>query len=283
MPAAFDLKQVGQLFNDTIDAIRDDADVDALEPDAVEWLKGARYRLMREIEQAYYSLERARDTPMSQPAWALDPTEFLHLSTTPVPGPLKPYIPAMLDNLRELLTACGFHARVDTLVWWITVNISFPAKVTVGAAGASHPKKRTLHIDDEFSMAGGKRRQITTAGSGLFTGGNFARLVESRRDTGDGAGSSRKRRRGSRVVKREEEDDDDDEGNGKETGRIDVGLSKRPGRRRGSGVIKQEDSEENGRRLRSATRASSSATLRSASEPQTTRRSTRKRVKNDEV
>jgi hypothetical protein len=52
MPA-FDLKQVGKLFNDTVSAIRDDTpDMDALEPQAIEWLKSARYKLMRDVEEA---------------------------------------------------------------------------------------------------------------------------------------------------------------------------------------------------------------------------------------
>jgi hypothetical protein len=51
--AAFDLKQVGQLFNTIVSAIRDDTpDIDALEPQAIEWLKSARYKLMRDVEQA---------------------------------------------------------------------------------------------------------------------------------------------------------------------------------------------------------------------------------------
>ena len=51
--ANFDLKQVGKLFNDTIAAIRDDTpDLDALEPQAIEWLKKARYQLMRDVEQS---------------------------------------------------------------------------------------------------------------------------------------------------------------------------------------------------------------------------------------
>jgi hypothetical protein len=48
----FDLKNVAKLFNDTIAAIRDDTpDFKALEPQAIEWLKAARYKLMRDLEQ----------------------------------------------------------------------------------------------------------------------------------------------------------------------------------------------------------------------------------------
>ena len=50
----FDLKQVGALFNDTIAAIRDETPtVEELEPQAIEWLKGARYKIMRELESKY--------------------------------------------------------------------------------------------------------------------------------------------------------------------------------------------------------------------------------------
>jgi hypothetical protein len=54
----FDLKNVAKLFNDTIAAIRDDTpDFKALEPQAIEWLKAARYKLMRDLEQECVDLQ----------------------------------------------------------------------------------------------------------------------------------------------------------------------------------------------------------------------------------
>jgi hypothetical protein len=53
-----DLKNVTKLFNDTIAAIRDDTpDVKALEPQAIEWLKAARNKLMRDLEQECVDLQ----------------------------------------------------------------------------------------------------------------------------------------------------------------------------------------------------------------------------------
>jgi hypothetical protein len=88
------------------------SDFKALEPQAIEWLKAARYKLMRDLEQAilififlpsytsprYYKLERARDTPMSQPAWALDPAQGIFLQPVPLPTVLNAYRPAIREN-----------------------------------------------------------------------------------------------------------------------------------------------------------------------------------------
>jgi hypothetical protein len=47
----FDLKAVGKLFNDTLAIMRDETpSLDTLEPQAIEWLKRARHKLMRDIE-----------------------------------------------------------------------------------------------------------------------------------------------------------------------------------------------------------------------------------------
>ncbi|KAK7001355.1 hypothetical protein R3P38DRAFT_3048694 [Favolaschia claudopus] len=285
MPATFDLKQVGKLFNDTIAAIRDDTpDLDALEPQAIEWLKAARYQLMRDIEQQYYSLERTRDTPTSQPAWAVDPTQKLYLDTKALPPVLSPFRTTITHNLTGLLTACGFQATGFGFYGspYISIQISFPAQLA--ATGAQPQAQRTLHIDDEFSCAGGKGGKRKRIGSGPFTAGNFARLMIENNDAAasgnsekSDSGSSAKRRRGSRVVKIEEDDEGD---------RDDDDSRSKGSRRRGSRLVKQEeesDNEEtNGRRLRSTTRASSTATLKSASEPRNTRRSTRVKKQEEE-
>jgi hypothetical protein len=46
---ATDLKQIVRMFNDCIEAIRNETH-DNLEEVAVQWLKGARYQVMRSIE-----------------------------------------------------------------------------------------------------------------------------------------------------------------------------------------------------------------------------------------
>jgi hypothetical protein len=46
-----DLKLVGQVFADILAAVRED-DVADLEPQAIEYLKAARYKIMRQIEAA---------------------------------------------------------------------------------------------------------------------------------------------------------------------------------------------------------------------------------------
>ncbi|KAJ7354520.1 hypothetical protein DFH08DRAFT_985138 [Mycena albidolilacea] len=183
--AAFDLKQVGQLFNTIVSAIRDDTpDMDALESQAIEWLKSARYKLMRDVEQAYYELERTRSTPMSQPAWALDPTQHLFLYTHPPPV-LEPFCAAIAKNLETLLKDCGFKVVPYTVPpCLISFNIYFPAQL---AAPPRAP--RTLRVEDEFSRSagGGDGGGSTGAGAGSFAASSFARLlIEARSESAGG-------------------------------------------------------------------------------------------------
>ncbi|KAJ7463184.1 hypothetical protein FB451DRAFT_1370688, partial [Mycena latifolia] len=130
-----DLKQVGRLFKDTLAEIRDsNPQVDALEPEAIEWLKGARYKIMRQIEAAYYKLERTRDTPSAQPEW-VNPTYALSLFTDPAPMPLYPYMPAFRDNIATLMHDCGFeNCQTSSLPSSVFVQISFPAAAPAAAA-----------------------------------------------------------------------------------------------------------------------------------------------------
>ncbi|KAJ6505651.1 hypothetical protein C8R47DRAFT_1209614 [Mycena vitilis] len=108
--STFDLKQVGRLFDDTISAIREDTpDMATLEPQALEWLKAARYKLMRDVESAFYELQRSRNAPLKQPAWALNPFQTLVFFTARLPEVLKPFRGAIRDNLLTLLKDCGFH------------------------------------------------------------------------------------------------------------------------------------------------------------------------------
>ncbi|KAJ6472921.1 hypothetical protein C8R47DRAFT_1221650 [Mycena vitilis] len=50
----FDLKSVGKVFDDTLAAIEAEIPTNrALKPEAIEWLKAARYKVMRDVEQAH--------------------------------------------------------------------------------------------------------------------------------------------------------------------------------------------------------------------------------------
>ncbi|KAJ6545691.1 hypothetical protein B0H19DRAFT_286783 [Mycena capillaripes] len=250
---SFDLKAVGKLFNDTLTAIRDDTpDIEGLKPQAIEWLKAARYKLMSDIESAYYELERSRDTPLSRPQW-VNPTQALHLSTVKVPLILEPYRVAFNNNLCELLRECGFQHLTagHCVLGGIFLCIYFPAQVAATAAAAHEQEApRTLHIEDEFSRA-----VNGTGRAGTLAATNFGRLLVHARGESTAAesngGASKKRRRG---VKKPESGED--------------------------GFVKEENEDDEGRRLRSATRASSAATLRSIA--WSPRRSVRKRVKREE-
>ncbi|KAJ7252134.1 hypothetical protein B0H12DRAFT_1234010 [Mycena haematopus] len=211
--AGIDLKQVGKLFTDIVVTIRDDTpDLDALQPLALGWLKAARYRLMRDVEQEYYELERTRNTPLSQPSWAVDPAKPLAFYTNKVPTVLEPYRSAMSDNLNSLLKDCGFLSRLAPCGDRICLRVNFPAQV---AAAPQVP--RTLHVEDEFSRPRDVRERIDT---GTFGAGNFARLLADARNegaAGDSSGSGsdssadKKSRRASLSVKEEEGDDDGDD------------------------------------------------------------------------
>ncbi|KAJ6474504.1 hypothetical protein C8R47DRAFT_1294206 [Mycena vitilis] len=245
---AFDLKSVGKLFNDTystLAAIRDDVPTtEALKPEAIVWLKAARYKVMRDIESAYYELEASRNAPLRRPAW-VNPQAALFLYTAGVPTMLEAYRPTFKDNLEKLLRSCGFCPAMgnDGVGSSIYINISFPAQLAVPPRNPGQPTAPPqLDIEDEFS---------NFAKGGQFSASKFGQLlVDARGDGADGGGSTsgatKKRRRSSRTMKDESDADDDTEG----------------------------------RILRSVTRATSAATLRSSSDAP--RRSGRKRVKQEE-
>ncbi|KAJ7936087.1 hypothetical protein B0H13DRAFT_2304165 [Mycena leptocephala] len=131
-----DLKQVAKLFNETLAAIRHDVpDFGGLEPYATEWLMDAQDKLMRDIETAYYKLERARNMPLSLPHWAVDPSKPLTLWTDPLPGVLEPYCREICANLLRLLTECGFpHCEASSCGGLgIAVLLHFPAQWTAAA------------------------------------------------------------------------------------------------------------------------------------------------------
>ncbi|KAJ7929719.1 hypothetical protein B0H13DRAFT_1963721 [Mycena leptocephala] len=220
----------------------------ALEPQAIEWLKAARYKLMRDLEQEYYKLERARDTPMSQPAWALDPAQAIFLQPVPLPTVLNAYCPAI---------HCGFnHCSSPALdPSWMFFQIHFPAQVAAAPPPPQQPPP--LYVKDEFSRLAKGGAVKSHPGVGGFSGSNFARLLtDARGENGNGAGDS---------------PDDDDTA---------AGPSKK--RRRTSRIAKEESDDEEARLgLRSVARASSAATLRESNSVNT-RRSGRKRVKREE-
>ncbi|KAJ7460399.1 hypothetical protein B0H11DRAFT_1923996 [Mycena galericulata] len=67
-----DLKQVAKLFDDTLAEVWDNTlDVETLEPQAMEWLKAARHKLICDLERHFYSLDGSRHTPLSQPLWVV--------------------------------------------------------------------------------------------------------------------------------------------------------------------------------------------------------------------
>ncbi|KAJ7205600.1 hypothetical protein C8J57DRAFT_1485004 [Mycena rebaudengoi] len=247
-PRRVDLKQVGKLFKDTLAEIRDVAqDFDTLEPQAIAWLRGARLKVMRRIESSYYELERSRND-LRVPDW-VDPSRCLYISTDRVEMPLRPYAPAFCANLSALLSSCdfpSFSAVFCNVFYVITITISFPAQQRLTAHPHGAPAQ-TLHVDDEFSgMAGGAPQEDRKPSVGAFSATNFARLLADARGEGSASpgntpGASNKRHRASRTVKDESDDENP--------------------------------------RLRSVTRPSSSATLRSRSSAP--RRSSRKKAKTE--
>ncbi|KAJ7772213.1 hypothetical protein B0H16DRAFT_1880928 [Mycena metata] len=259
MPPAFDLKQVAKLFNDTITAIRDDAaDLEALEPQAIEWLKAARYKLMRDVEAAFYPLRTSLNAPLTQPAWALNPAQPLTFSTAQVPAALAPYTQAFFSNLLALLKACGFeHCSSLGECLGLHLNVYFPAQV---AAPPPPPRTQplTLEVEDEFSRAAAGRARP----GGAFGGTNFARLLAQARGDSDAAAKGSKKRRAPKK--------EGDDGSASKTAA--------PAKRRRTIGVKKEESDDEQPRLRSVTRASSAATLR---ESPKTRRSSRKAVKKE--
>ncbi|KAJ7785470.1 hypothetical protein B0H14DRAFT_3163870 [Mycena olivaceomarginata] len=170
--AAFDLKQVGQLFNTIVSAIRDDTpDMDALEPQAIEWLKSARYKLMRDLNK----LSRCR----SQTGLWTHQTSLLVHSNPPV---LEPFCAAITENLETLLKDCGFKVVPACM------GVRFPLHLFPRAIGCAAPSAPDLHVEDEFSRSagGGDGDGSAGASAGSFAAGDFARLLIEARNEGAG-------------------------------------------------------------------------------------------------
>ncbi|KAJ6628491.1 hypothetical protein B0H10DRAFT_1990143 [Mycena sp. CBHHK59/15] len=237
-----DLKQVGKLFKDTLASMRGDAlDADELQPEAIAWLKAARCKIMLQIQDAFYQLDRARDTPLSQPHW-VDPAYPLYVYADPVPVVLRQYQNAFRNNVAALMLECAFENCTTAFTSnTLYVSIVFPAAPRIAAAAL-----QTLDVDDEFSrMVEGAKADRKPA-IGAFAATDFARLLGAARGEGSGGSKSgaAKKRRAPSEIKDESED------------------------------------EAEGLRLRSMTRASSTATLRPT--VGNVRRSARKRVKGEE-
>jgi hypothetical protein len=128
---------------------------------------------------SYNQLAQCGDTPLSQPAWAVDPTESLFLMTEEVPRALYPYIHAIGNNLLALLKACGFD-HTDGPVY-ITGNICFDVYFPTQAVSSRRaPPKSTLYAEDQFtalerSAADGART------AGAFVASDFGRLIDNAR------------------------------------------------------------------------------------------------------
>ncbi|KAJ7154907.1 hypothetical protein C8R43DRAFT_1126292 [Mycena crocata] len=178
MATPVDLGQVGKLFNDTLAVIRDETpQMDALIlPEAIVWLKDARYKMMREIEASYYKLELSRRAPLTQPIW-VDPSKELLILTPKIPTVLTPFGDSFTNNLLALLKTCGFqHCSGFFSCSDILLAIRFPAQL----GPANPPIPRNLHVEDEFSQPMRNTR---------FSASNFARLLLDARG-GTAGGSS---------------------------------------------------------------------------------------------
>ncbi|KAJ6471121.1 hypothetical protein C8R47DRAFT_749161 [Mycena vitilis] len=136
--------QVGKLFTDTLASIRANTpDVEVLELQANEWLKEARSKLLKEVEDAYYKVQHAQNSPESLPAWALDPSEDLFLQTDRLPAMLKPYHQQMCNALVRFLKDCGFERCEAHCTPYgpaaIVVQIWFPTQVAESGLLEGHP------------------------------------------------------------------------------------------------------------------------------------------------
>ncbi|KAJ7681356.1 hypothetical protein B0H17DRAFT_1205886 [Mycena rosella] len=179
MATPVDLKKVGQLFDETMNAIRDGTpDTNDLEPQAIAWLKDARYKVMRKIEARYVAL----DAPLFQPGW-VNPSKKLLVVSDQIPIVLLPYSQLFTDNLVTLLKDCGFQVSGDVIDYTcslVFLSIRFPLRPRVTQEHPALPK--ILRVEDEFSGAAGAE------GNG-FSASKFGQLLIGARgqDTGNEA------------------------------------------------------------------------------------------------
>ncbi|KAJ7613647.1 hypothetical protein DFH06DRAFT_1344595 [Mycena polygramma] len=174
MSPPFDPENAGRLFNNSVSAIRTDSgDVGRYEAEAIEWLKAARYKLMRDLAIAYDTLRKSLDAPMLQPAWAVDPAHELALMTDQLPAALALYHVAIGANLLMLLKASGFEAIEGPRY---STNGYFHFYLTFPAPNMRPQEPRSIHVEDKFSQV------ERGTSNGAITASDFHRLIDARRE-----------------------------------------------------------------------------------------------------
>ncbi|KAJ7101499.1 hypothetical protein B0H15DRAFT_413159 [Mycena belliarum] len=155
-PRAFDLTQVGKLFDEALASIRDNPlDNETLEPDALAWLKTARYTMMRAIEKSYHDLARSVDDPAFRPSW-VDPAVPLFISVAAVPTMLKPYERLLTDNLLG-------PASSPRRCMWTTSSRGWPRGPARGATPDS--RRASLAASSLVRAAAGRPRRRARRGA----------------------------------------------------------------------------------------------------------------------
>ncbi|KAJ7214132.1 hypothetical protein C8J57DRAFT_1538622 [Mycena rebaudengoi] len=193
------LKQVAKQFNDALYVIREDAPgIEALEPQAIAWLKDARYTIMCKLEEAFNQLEASREKPpqlLDQLGWSsgadgphasltttatytapgdltvpwatlatplrpkwIDPSHRLYLATDSIPIELRPYAEEFRKNLHVLLLNCDFTSCTASISMFGHIELSISFPAVT----------RALCVEDEFSRASGRESR------GTFSAARFA-------------------------------------------------------------------------------------------------------------
>ncbi|KIM89329.1 hypothetical protein PILCRDRAFT_813260 [Piloderma croceum F 1598] len=145
-----DMKQIAGLFNDCIETIRNEKH-NNLEQMAIDWLRDARYKLMRDIETEYYKLAASIANPTQQQGWALYPHDKLTIHTIRYASILRLYATAITNNIQELMDTCGFNSTVTAInaseYGFCSVDIKFPARLR------NEDIPRTLRVKDSIDTA----------------------------------------------------------------------------------------------------------------------------------
>ncbi|GLB40754.1 hypothetical protein LshimejAT787_0806250 [Lyophyllum shimeji] len=125
-----DLKAVSALFNDCIAMVRS-RPAENLDSAAEEWLKDARYQIMKEIERSYRELANNTNDPLNVPHWAIDPSEPLIIFSKEHSRVLDGYRTTFKEEFAKLMTECGFTAEVKSFHHrqgtMYSIRIRFPA------------------------------------------------------------------------------------------------------------------------------------------------------------
>jgi hypothetical protein len=119
----------------------------------------------------YYKLAASIDNPTKQQSWALNPSDKLLISTIPHAAILRPYAKAIINNIQELMDACGFNSTVTAITGfssddYYAVQINFPDRLT---NARNEPIPQTLRVNDAIDTA---------------VAGNFARLIKGEGENG---------------------------------------------------------------------------------------------------